>query len=188
MSILRIRAAAPRPSRDGGRVTADGSRAPGDGGEARHDAGPAGARGGTVARRALLAAALIPVAGATITACSEEEPTGPAPVTEIGTEVPSPSGEVSAVLDTAGDAVGIVLRDRDGTDVWADDFPYTRDDPPGLLWQDDAERDTLWVLDTEGPPARITGDGDGLWRKAEVTDGDDVPENIAAWIASTRNA
>lgn len=142
--------------------------------------GRAAVRGARPSRRAMLAASLLPLSGAVLVGCTEEEPTGPAPVTEIGEEVPSPSGEVSAVLDTAGDAVGVVLRDRDGTDVWADDFPYTREDPPGLRWQIDGEDEVLWILPTEGSPSRITG-GDGAWRKTDVRDEKEVPAEIRGW-------
>lgn len=98
---------------------------------------------GRLPRRLLPAFPLLPLLAPALAACAEEVPTGPAPVTEIGAEVPSPSGEVRAVLDTAGDAVGVVLRDRDGTDMWADDFPYTREDPPGLRWQTEGEDEVL---------------------------------------------
>ncbi|MFQ6485949.1 hypothetical protein, partial [Brachybacterium epidermidis] len=95
-----------------------------------------------VRRRALLlglGVALPPL----LVSCAEEEPepVGPAPITEVGAEAVSPSGAYVAVIDVAGDSVGVLLRDAAGEDLWADAYGYTLKAPPALLWE--AEQDVL---------------------------------------------
>lgn len=107
-------------------------------------------------RSVLLALGALGIAGL-LPACSPEEPepVGPAPITEVGAEAESPSGEFTAVIDTAGDSVGVLLRDASGQDIWGDDYGYSRAEPPALLWE--LEADVLWVID----PAVLGEDGDG---------------------------
>jgi len=134
-------------------------------------------------RRALLAGA----GALALAACTETEPeaepqpSGPEPVDEVGAPVPSPSGEFAAVIDAAGDALGVLLRDSEGTDFWADDYPYEPAHPPSVLWQTDA--DVLWVLSEELGTARIRQDSEGGWSKeaAEELD-EEIPEEIAYWL------
>lgn len=111
---------------------------------------------GASRRSLLLGLAAVGLAGL-LAACAEQdpEPVGPAPITEVGAEVASPSGEYTAVIDAAGDSVGVLLRDASGQDVWGDDYGYSRTEPPALLWE--AEADVLWVID----PAVLGEDGDG---------------------------
>lgn len=130
-------------------------------------------------RRALLASPLM----LTLPACSrgDEQPPGPEPVTEVGVPVPAPSAEVSAVIDAAGEELGVMLRDAEGTDFWGDDFPYRADQPPGLLWE--AEADVLWVLSGDLGTARIAQDSDGAWSKQSADELDEqIPEEVAYWI------
>lgn len=130
-------------------------------------------------RRGLLLAVGPMIAAAGLVACTEKEPepVGPAPITEVGAEVASPSGEYVAVIDTAGDAVGVLLRDADGTDLWADDYAHTRTEPPSVLWEDG--QDVLWVVsgDSGAEHTRITLTEDGGWSQERVAD---LPEEIAA--------
>ena len=141
--------------------------------------------GQPVRRRLLLRLPLLAVGGgmsvAALSACggSEDEDPGPEPVTEIGTAVAAPSGEVTAVLDTAGNAVGVVLRDASGTDIWADDFPYAPTMETGLLWETAA--DVLWVLSADLGTARIA-QTDGAWSKQMPVSEGEIPEQIAPWI------
>lgn len=130
-------------------------------------------------RRALLASAFV----LALAACSpaDEEPPGPEPVEEVGVPVPAPSGEVTAVIDAAGEELGVMLRDAEGTDFWGDDFPYRPDQPPGLLWE--AEADVLWVLSEDLGAARIAQDSEGAWSKQPADELDEeIPEEIAYWI------
>ena len=141
--------------------------------------------GQPVRRRLLLRLPLLAVGGgmsaAALSACggAEGEDPGPDPVTEIGTPVAAPSGEVTAVLDTAGNAVGVVLRDASGTDIWADDFPYAPTMETGLLWETAA--DVLWVLSADLGTARIA-QTDGAWSKQMPVPESEIPEQIAHWI------
>ena len=138
-----------------------------------------------VRRRLLLRLPLLAVgsgmSAAALSACggTEDEDPGPEPVTEIGTPVAAPSGEVTAVLDTAGNAVGVVLRDASGTDIWADDFPYAPTMETGLLWETAA--DVLWVLSADLGTARIA-QTDGVWSKQMPVPESEIPEQIAHWI------
>ncbi|MBB5832827.1 hypothetical protein [Brachybacterium aquaticum] len=152
----------------------------------RRGAGGAESTGGgrpRLTRRELAVAALTlgPSAAAMLAGCTGEsepetpETPDPTPVNELGVEVPAPSGEVSAVLDAAGDSVGVMLRDAEGEDFWADDFLYTRDALPSLLWQTDA--DVLWVIATDGSATRIAADDSGAWLMEEDAE---VPEEISA--------
>lgn len=133
----------------------------------------------SLSRRILLAG----VGVFALTACAEEEPepSGPEPVDEVGVPVPSPSGEITAVIDGAGEAVGVLLRDAEGVDFWADDYPYELEHPPSVLWETDA--DVLWVLSAELGTARIHQDSEGGWSKqpAENLD-EEVPEEIDHWL------
>lgn len=157
----------------------DAARRPGD---------PSGADGpAPVTRRALLTAPALLASGSLLASgCAREdpEPPGPEPVEEVGVPVPAPSGEVTAVLDTAGDTLGVLLRDGEGTDFWADDYSYSPDQPPGLVWQTDAESDVLWVLPDDGSgAARISQDSEGTWSKQPAADLDEeIPEDIAYWL------
>lgn len=130
-------------------------------------------------RRTLLAGTAI----LALAACAEKEPepSGPEPVDEVGVPVPSPSGELTAVIDAAGDALGVLLRDAEGTDFWADDYPYEPEHPPAVVWETDA--DVLWVLSEELGTARIREDPEGGWSKYFADDLDEqVPEEIEHWL------
>ena len=129
-------------------------------------------------RRALLA--IPPVLALAACAPADEEPPGPEPVEEVGVPVPAPSGQVTAVLDVAGEDLGVMLRDPEGTDFWGDDFPYRPDQPPGLLWE--TEADVLWVLSDDLGAARIAQDSDGAWSKQSAEElEEEIPEEIASW-------
>jgi len=130
-------------------------------------------------RRTLLRLPLLAAAPMGLAACDAEEPepAGPSPVTEVGQEVPAPSGEVSAVIDAAGEELGVMLRDAEGTDFWADDYPYAPGDPPGLVWE--LEQDVLWVLSAEIGTGRIAQDDAGSWGKELDAQ---PPERIARWV------
>lgn len=134
-------------------------------------------------RSVLIALGAAGIAGLLL-ACSPEEPepVGPAPITEVGAEAESPSGEFTAVIDTAGDSVGVLLRDASGQDIWGDDYGYSRAEPPALLWE--AEADVLWVVPGDhvaGDPAgeffRIVPRAEGGWSKERASE---LPEEIAA--------
>lgn len=136
----------------------------------------------TSRRSLLLAAGAAGIAGLLAACTGEPEPVGPAPITEVGAEVASPSGEFTAVIDVAGDSVGVLLRDATGQDVWGDDYGYSRAEPPALLWE--AEADVLWVVPGDhvaGEPAgeffRIAPRAEGGWSKQQVPE---LPEEIAA--------
>jgi hypothetical protein len=126
-------------------------------------------RGGgpPLTRRHLVATALVVGASAAcaLAGCSGGEPPSevppPSPVQEIGVETTAPSGEVSAVLDTAGDELGVLLRDAEGEDIWADDYLYDVGAPPLLVWESGA--DVLWVLAPDGGAVRIAEKGEGVW-------------------------
>jgi hypothetical protein len=139
-------------------------------------------RGGP-SRRILLAGVVAAVAGGGVVACSgrDEEPDGPAPVSEIGQDVPAPSGAVSAVLDQAGEEIGVVLRDAEGNDIWADDFPYVESMLPSLLWEQENEdgADVLWVLSSDIGSSRISQSSEGGWAKEFNAE---MPEEIADWV------
>lgn len=130
-----------------------------------------------VRRRALLLGlgiALPPL----LVSCAEEEPepVGPAPITEVGAEAVSPSGAYVAVIDVAGDSVGVLLRDAAGEDLWADAYGYTRKAPPALLWE--AEQDVLWVVTENGAVrehVRIAPTESGGWAQEA---GAEPPEEI----------
>lgn len=129
-------------------------------------------------RRALLAAPVV----LALVACSAEqqEPPGPEPVEVVGVPVPAPSGEVTAVLDTAGEELGVMLRDAEGTDFWGDDFPYRPEQPPGLLWE--TEADVLWVLSGDLGTSRVAQDSEGAWSKQQADQLEEqIPEEIAYW-------
>jgi hypothetical protein len=123
------------------------------------------------------------VAGGGPVACTgrDDEPTGPAPVSEIGQEVQAPSGTVSAVLDRAGDEIGVMLRDAEGQDIWADDFPYVESMLPSLIWEQQNEdgADVLWVLSSDIGSARISQPSEGGWVKEFDAE---MPEEIEAWV------
>ncbi|PMC74483.1 hypothetical protein [Brachybacterium sp. UMB0905] len=135
----------------------------------------------TLTRRHLLRASLLLSPAVVLPACTDRDPQPeepePSPVAEIGVEVPAPSGEVSAVLDAAGDELGVVLRDADGEDFWADDFSYDPAAPPALLWETQADR--LWVLPAEGEPVRIAQDAQGAWRQQA---GEQPPPEVSKWL------
>lgn len=130
-------------------------------------------------RRVLVSGLLAVVAVPALSACAQDEPepVGPAPITEVGAEAPSPSGQYVAVIDAAGDAVGVLLRDGSGQDLWADDYGYTRAEPPALLWE--LEADVLWVIGPEEGTAddvRIVPGDEGGFVREPVTE---LPEEIA---------
>lgn len=134
-------------------------------------------------RRLLLTGMATAVAGGGLVACTgwEEEPAGPTPVSELGQEVPAPSGTVSAVLDQAGEEIGVMLRDAEGNDIWADDFPYVKRLMPSLIWEQQNEdgADVLWVLSSDIGTSRISQTPEGGWAK-EFTAA--MPEEIEAWV------
>lgn len=134
-------------------------------------------------RRLLLTGMAAALAGGGLAACGgrDEEPTGPAPVSELGQEVPAPSGTVSAVLDQAGEEIGVMLRDAEGNDIWADDFPYVKRMMPGLIWeqQNEAGEDVLWVLSSDLGTSRIAQTPAGGWAKEFTAE---MPEEIEAWV------
>lgn len=138
---------------------------------------------GASRRSLLLGLAAVGLAGL-LAACAEQdpEPVGPAPITEVGAEAASPSGEYTAVIDAAGDSVGVLLRDASGQGVWGDDYGYSRTEPPALLWE--AEADVLWVVPGDhvagGPGGeifRIAPRAEGGWSKEPAAE---LPEEIAA--------
>ncbi len=159
--------------------------------------------------RALAALSLAGVIGGALAACSEPEPegpVGPAPIRATGETAKAPSGQVTAVIDVAGDSAGVVLRDAAGNDVWADDFPYRRSAPPQLVWQigdgsvaaareastgadggnsggskNGTEQDVLWVIAPEGV-ARIHRSAEGHWVKEAVSGKEQIPEQIRQWV------
>lgn len=137
---------------------------------------------GASRRLLLLGLAAVGIAGL-LPACAGQgpEPVGPAPITEVGAEVASPSGKYTAVIDAAGDSVGVLLREA-GQDVWGDDYGYSRAEPPALLWE--AEADVLWVIPSDHAPG---GPGGGIFRIAPRAEGGwskepaaELPEEIAA--------
>src|SRR5699024_3174092 len=135
-----------------------------------------------VPRRTLLAAAGL----LALAACAETETEspGPEPVDEVGVPVPSPPGELTAVIDAAGDALGVLLRDAEGIDFWADDYPYDPEQPPAVLWE--TEADVLWVLSEELGTARIRQGPEGGWSKETAEDLDEqIPQEVDRWLCGT---